>query len=221
MLNRYVEKPGAGQVQELLNANPQFRAVLDLLDQCLMEETPPLLTALNKVILVAADGTLLEKSQLKGTVDMLIRNMHAEQFSAVMNVHWVQEWLWQHEHSIVGGPRLLNVVKTCAQELNKDAGDCVKIIDSWIKGDAVAAKMLTQVTGAAQNLNEILEMDDIRPSKDLKRKSSLEQTPSDVFSIKTRIANEEKKGIEASVELYRDLITHDTKYNKFVTKPVF
>jgi len=52
-------------VQELLNANPQFKAVLTLVDQCLMEGSPALMGALNKVILVAADTGLLEKSQLR------------------------------------------------------------------------------------------------------------------------------------------------------------
>lgn len=65
MLNRYIETPGAGQVQELLNANPQFKAVLTLVDQCLMEGSSALLSALNKVIMVAADIQLLEKSQLR------------------------------------------------------------------------------------------------------------------------------------------------------------
>lgn len=132
---------------------------------------------------------------------MLIRNMRAEEMSALMNVHWVQEWLWQHEHAIVGGGRLLAVVKACVQDLGKDPGDCVKVISNWTQGDTMAANTLTKVTNAAQNLNEILEIDDIKPTKLVSRKSSLEQSPSDVLSIKTRISNEAKKGVEASVAL--------------------
>lgn len=139
----------------------------------------------------------------------------------MMNAHWVQEYLWQHEHTIVGGGRLLAVVKAYVNDMGKEAGDCVKLISAWTLGDAVAANTLTKVPTAAQNLNEILEMDDIKPTKELTRKSSLEQSPTDVLAVQTRIANEAKKGVEASVALYRDLMTHNTKYNKFVTKPVF
>lgn len=103
----------------------------------------------------------------------------------------------------------MNTVNSCAQF--KDSTDCVKILQNWLKGDATAAKFLSSVPEAPKNLNEIIEMDDIRPNRSIKRKSSLELNQSDMMSIKQKIATEEKKGIEASVELYRDLMTTNTK----------